>query len=595
MALEIFRLMGSIMIDNDKANDSLAKTDKKAQGVGSTLLKGVGSAAKFGAGLATAAGLGVSAITGLATGVADTAGAIDDASKKVGMSAESYQKWAYAAKLGGIESSKLESIMVKQQKSFADAKTGSTAMSEAYQKLGIDLSSISNSEEAFDQVMANLADMEDETQRNALANDIFGKSYADLAPLLAEGSDGIAKLKQEAVDLGGVLSNEAIQSGAEFGDTIDRLKTASGGLFNALGTSVIPIVQQFAELLLSYMPMIQGVFAQLAPVIATVFTNLVPPIMSLVETLLPTLITLFTTILPIVMQIISEILPIFTELLNLLLPPLMEIVQALLPPLLEVVMALTPVLQTVIDLLKPILDLFLGLLKPILNLISSAIAPLMKMLAELINTILKPIIPIIETLAKVLSSVLGGAFQTLSPIIDNIKGIFGGLITFISGVFTGNWKKAFQGVSDIVKGIFEAMVNIVKAPINFIIKGINFFISGLNKLKIPDWVPGIGGYGIDIPEIPLLAKGGTVTGDGNFISGEAGAELITKTGNSVTVTPLTNAQKKVGEEKSNDINLNMNLNIENFNNSSDADIEEIADLLAFQTEKKLKGRGLAYA
>jgi hypothetical protein len=114
MALEIFKLFGSIYVDNDKANESLSKTDKKAEGVGKTFLSGVGTAAKWGAGIATAAVAGVTALTALTGKVVENASAINDASLKTGMSAENYQKWAYAAQQSGIEASKLESIMVSQ-------------------------------------------------------------------------------------------------------------------------------------------------------------------------------------------------------------------------------------------------------------------------------------------------------------------------------------------------------------------------------------------------------------------------------------------------------------------------------------------------
>jgi hypothetical protein len=591
MALEIFKLFGSIQVDNDKANESIEKTDKKAQNIGSTLLKGVGTAAKWGAGIATAAGAGVTALTGMASKVADTAGAIADSAARAGVTAEAYQQYAYAAKMSGIETSKLDSLMVKSQKSFADAKEGSKALGEAYGRLGIDISSIDNSSDAFDTTIAALAEMSDETERNALANDIFGKSYADLAPLLNEGAAGIAALKQEAVDMGAVMSNESVAAGEQFGDTMDKIKSAGAGLFNSLGSELIPIAQQFTNMLISNLPMIQNLFAQLAPIIAMVFSNLLPPVMELVQTLLPPLIELFTTLLPIISDIISDILPIFTDLLKMLLPPLIEIVKALLPPMLEVIKALMPILKTVIELLKPILDLFMKLLAPIMDLVSKAIAPLITRLADLINTILKPIIPVIKMVADIISSVLGTAFEALQPIIDNIMGYFEGLIDFITGIFTGNWKKAFEGIQKIVKNIFEGMINIVKAPINFIIKGINAFIGGLNKLKIPDWVPGIGGKGINIPEIPELAEGGTIYKRGRVLVGEEAPEILDLPAGA-RVTPLTNAQKSLNEDKERQINLNVNLNIKEFINNTMADINEIAKEIAFTTKRELEGVGV---
>ena len=538
MALEIFKLFGSIFVDNEKANESISKTDSKAQGVGSTLLKGVGTAAKWGAGVAAAAGAGVTAMIGMATKTADAAGAISDSAMKVGVTAEAYQQYAYAAQMSGIETSKLDSLMVKSQKSFADAKEGSAGLSEAYNRLGIDISNMDNSSDAFDATIAAMADMGDETERNALANDIFGKSYADLAPLLNEGSSGIAALKQEAVDMGAVMSNDAVAAGEQFGDTIDQVKAIGTGLFNSLGTELIPIIQQFADMLISQLPMIQELFAQLAPIIATVFSSLLPPIMDLIQSLLPPLIEMLTSIMPVLADIISNVLPIITELLSMLLPPVIEIVKSLLPPLLKIIQALLPVIQTVIDLLKPIIDLFTSLITPIIDLVMTAVTPLIQMLAQLINTILKPIIPVIQAVANILNGALKGAFNDLKPIIKNIQGIFQGLVDFISGIFTGNWKKAFQGLSDIVKNIFDALVNIVKTPINWIIKGLNAFTSGLNKIKIPDWVPGVGGKGINIPAIPLLAKGGDIQQGGSAIVGEAGAELIDLPAGA-RVTPLS--------------------------------------------------------
>jgi hypothetical protein len=112
------------------------------------------------------------------------------------------------------------------------------------------------------------------------------------------------------------------------------------------------------------------------------------------------------------------------------------------------------------------------------------------------------------------------------PIIDAIMGVFQGLIDFLKAVFTGDWKAAWEAVVNIFRNIIDGIVAIFKFPINLIITGINTFLGGLNKLKIPDWVPGIGGKGINIPLIPMLAKGSDSAPD-TFIAGEAGPELIT--------------------------------------------------------------------
>lgn len=116
----------------------------------------------------------------------------------------------------------------------------------------------------------------------------------------------------------------------------------------------------------------------------------------------------------------------------------------------------------------------------------------------------------------------------LSSAMESAKTIFDGLTSFISGVFTGNWEQAWQGIQDIFGGAFDALIELCKTPINAVISLINSTISGINGLgiTIPDWVPVLGGksFSINIPQIPMLAKGGFT--NGVSIAGEAGMEAV---------------------------------------------------------------------
>ena len=136
---------------------------------------------------------------------------------------------------------------------------------------------------------------------------------------------------------------------------------------------------------------------------------------------------------------------------------------------------------------------------------------------------------------------LAAAFEYLMPVIENIMGAFSGLIDFISGVFTGNWSKAWQGITNIFGNIFGGIKNLLKEPINWIIGKLNSFLQSLNRIKIPDWVPGVGGKGFNIPSIPMLASGGEIVNSGAAIVGEAGAELI-ELPKGAKVKPLTNGK-----------------------------------------------------
>lgn len=143
------------------------------------------------------------------------------------------------------------------------------------------------------------------------------------------------------------------------------------------------------------------------------------------------------------------------------------------------------------------------------------------------------------------SNVFGGIVANFENFFNAGKRIFNGLIDFIGGVFTGNWSRAWQGLVDIFGGIFDGIVAVGKAPINAMIGLINGFIGGLNNIKIPKWVPGIGGKSFSISKIPYLAQGGHLI-NGQAIVGEAGPELLTAKNGKTTVTPLSDEEKRKG-------------------------------------------------
>lgn len=125
-----------------------------------------------------------------------------------------------------------------------------------------------------------------------------------------------------------------------------------------------------------------------------------------------------------------------------------------------------------------------------------------------------------------LSPFVDVAFTLISGLIDNLLTTIGGILDFLTGVFTGDWKKAWEGIVSIFKGVFGAVETIGKSIINGIIAVINDLIGGFNKIKIPDWVPQIGGKGINIPLIPQLAKGTNFWKGGLVQIHEKGGEIV---------------------------------------------------------------------
>ena len=169
--------------------------------------------------------------------------------------------------------------------------------------------------------------------------------------------------------------------------------------------------------------------------------------------------------------------------------------------------ALMPLLSSLLEALQPLLDAVLAILQPVLDLVTQALNPLMEILNPLIELIGTYLTNAFTVASEIISNVFGGVMERITGIIDRIRNVISSVIDFVQNVFTGNWKGAWENVKSIFSNIWESLKEVVKAPINFIIDAVNGMIRGLNKIKIPDWVPWLGGKSLSIPEIPRLKVG----------------------------------------------------------------------------------------
>ncbi|WP_051539957.1 phage tail tape measure protein [Clostridium ihumii] len=186
-----------------------------------------------------------------------------------------------------------------------------------------------------------------------------------------------------------------------------------------------------------------------------------------------------------------------------------------------------PFREMVCSLVQQVSGWIQGILLPVIasigekisNLWNSVLAPFL----QFISGILQPVFTIAFT---VIGSIISTTFGTIGQVIQSTLQAFGGIIDFITGVFTGNWSLAWQGIQDIFGGIFNGLISLAKAPLNAIIGLVNKAIGGINSLgsaKLPK-VLGGGTVGINIPEIPMLARGGITNIPS--ICGEAGPEAV---------------------------------------------------------------------
>ena len=447
--------------------------------------------------------------------------------------------------------------------------------------------------QAFDQVINGLKNIEDPIQQNAAGVAIFGTMWEDL------GKDAVLALTDTENKFDETMATMDQLKEVKYdnlSDMFEALKRNVEMLVLPLGNALMPILTQVIQIINDNMPVIQGMIQQIAPVISQLFTSLLPPLMQLVQTILPVLMQIIQQLLPFITQIIEAILPVLVQLLQMILPPIMQIVQAILPILIQLLQPILSLLQPLINLLQPIINLFMTLIQPLLELINTVLPPIISLFSEIINFILPPLQTALSMVAEVLGGAFKAAFDAIQPILDNVIGIFQNIIDFIKNVFTGNWQGAWENIKNIFKNIAEGLGNIFKAPINFIIGIINGFIRALNHIKIPDWVPGIGGFGINIPEIPKLKVGIDSVPEDDFPALlHKGERVLTKEENAEYNRNLGKPSASVIKEEKTEPNVvnegNIIINIENFNNNSKEDIQTFAETLAFYYKNKKLAKG----
>lgn len=180
-------------------------------------------------------------------------------------------------------------------------------------------------------------------------------------------------------------------------------------------------------------------------------------------------------------------------------------------------------------------------------------------LLPVINRIISIVGPGIVNVVTYIGNVFGTIFGGIADVIGGLIKTLTGLMDFVTGVFTGDWKRAWEGIKNIFKGIWDALVGIVKVPINMIIDAMNLLIRGLNNIKIdiPDWVPFMGGkkFGLTIKEIPKLAQGGIAYGP-SFVQV---AEYAGARSNPEVIAPLDRLEDMIANIAGGDINLTANI------------------------------------
>ncbi|MDF2589828.1 MAG: hypothetical protein K0S41_3669 [Anaerocolumna sp.] len=546
--MELFRLLGTILIEDQEAIQSLKNVDDQGKKTKTKLQDIADKGAIIGAAVISGTGLAIGGLMALADSTAGTADKWDKLSLRTGIAVEELQRWGYAAGQSGADISVLETGMKKLSNTMIDAQNGSESAKSAYEQLGISMTDLATMtpEQTFESVMTALAGMEEGALKNSIGNDLLGKSYTELKPLIAQGADGMQALKDRADELGIVMSEKAVNSGVVFGDTLADAKASLDGVKNGIMADLIPQLTNMLNWFLDHMPEIQSaasnVLNGIADVIGFITDNS--------NILIPVLGGLLTSFLA--LKAISTV--------NLLMDAYKKSTLA------------TTIAQK---------GLNVALKSNPIGIVITAITALVAIgIALYMNW-------------DTVKEKAGQLFDKMKTVFNNIKDSVSNAVeavkTKVSNTFekiTDTMSKPFESAKDKISDV----INKIKGFLNFNwefpkLKMPHFSVSGsMNPMKwIEEGVPKI--------SVDWYAKGG-IFSKPTIFNTPYGLKGVGDAKSPEVVAPLHKLKEMLGIDNKKDTKLEVNLNIENFYNDSEMDIEKLTDEIAFQAQRKLGGGGV---
>lgn len=186
------------------------------------------------------------AILLIAKNTADAGNNIDKMSQKLGLSAQTMSGWVHAANMSCVSTEAFGTNLLKLNRQISAAATGNKSAQLAFKRAGVNIRDSAGELKTADRIMLEMSDtfkkMPEGIYKSDLAMAVFGKSGADMLPLLQGGSESIKKLISQADELGTTFTDADAVASAEFCDNLDLLKKSIVGVKNTIGKQLIPII-----------------------------------------------------------------------------------------------------------------------------------------------------------------------------------------------------------------------------------------------------------------------------------------------------------------------------------------------------------------
>lgn len=496
-----------------KTNDELDKSGEKTEKVGTKFEKLKSITSGLGSAL-SAAVKGIAAVGTVAAGAATAVGAmvktaaynaddINTMAKQYSMSVEDIQKFQYATEQIDVPLETLTGSMQKLTKNMATASKGTGDAYEAFKALGVEITNqdgtLRDRNEVFNEATNALAKIENETQRDAYAMQIFGKSAADLNPLILGGADALKTLGDQAESVGLILEQDQLDTLNLLSDAIDTFKATLTGTGNLLSTEFAAPMAEALNQITAYIQALTAAFAEGGfPALADKASEVLTDILATFNEYLPKVVEFGTEI---ILKMIDGLTAMMPDIISTATEIIISLVSALIeaaPKIIEaatvaVVTLATGIADALPELIPAAIDAVLTIVDTLIDnvdeLIDAAIAIMLALADGLINALPTLIEKAPEIIEKFVAAAIEAAPKLLSASWEMIQKLIEGLKNNLPELL----KNVKQMVIDIKNKFLEGVKSFVDIGQN-IVEGI---WNGIKNAK--DWLwEKITGFGKDI-------------------------------------------------------------------------------------------------
>lgn len=379
-------------------------------------------------------------------GAAEFADEILTLSSETHLSTDALQEYKYMASLVDVELSTITGAVTKLTKNMSSAKDGTGAAAEAFAKLDISVTdsegNLRSANSVFDEAITALGNIANDTERDALAMTLFGKSASELNPLISAGADTLEAYREEAHKVGYVLDEETLQSMGEVQNGFDRLGLAASSLKNQIGSSIGKAVLPYLEELVSAVQDFMD-------------TGDMETFSNRLGEMLKKAIEALSKSLPKVLQAGSEILK--------------QLIKGLISVLPELARTATSVIislsQFLIENLPLLIETATQILLDVANALAEAAPTLIPAVVQCILTITQNLIAHLPDFIAAGISLISGLVEGLTS-EDGLLAIIGAIPQIISGFLDAIFAK--DNLGKIIKAGIDIMINLAMAIVTAI-------------------------------------------------------------------------------------------------------------------------------